>query len=66
MASERRQLNIRLDPDTADRFDRLLPAVSAALGVTLSQAQLVGLALRSLEKEYPPADPKPKRGGSAK
>ena len=57
MPSERRQLNVRLDPDASARFDRLFPAVSAELGTDLSQAQLVALALKALEREYAEKQP---------
>jgi hypothetical protein len=58
MASERRQLNVRLDPESADRFDRVSRSVVAAVGVEMSQAQIVALALKALEDRYP-AGPAP-------
>jgi hypothetical protein len=52
--SDRRQLNVRLDDESAARFDRLAAATAAAVGVELSQAQVIALALRALEEKYPP------------
>ena len=61
MPSDRRQLNVRLDPATSELWDAVLPRVQAALGVELSQAQVVALAVRALAEKYP-EDRKPKKG----
>jgi hypothetical protein len=58
MPSHRRQLNVRLSPDGSDRFDALFERVSKEVGVPLTQAQIIELALKALEREHP-ADPPP-------
>ncbi len=50
MASERRQLNVRLDPESSVRFDRLYGDVQKSMGTELSQAQFIAIALKSLEQ----------------
>jgi hypothetical protein len=54
--SERRQLNVRLDPATAEAWDAVLPRVQAAVGLELSQAQVVALAVKALAEKYPPTE----------
>lgn len=50
MASERRQLNVRLDPESSERFDRLYAEVQKAMGTELSQAQFIAIALKTMEQ----------------
>lgn len=52
MPSERRQLNVRLDPATAELWDAIIPRVEAAVGLALSQAQIVALAVRALAEKH--------------
>lgn len=59
MPSDRRQINVRADAETAAEFDRLLRAVPAALGVPVSQATLIKLAVAELGRKYP-GEPKRK------
>ena len=54
MASKRAQLNVRMDEETAARFERLQVATRKSVGVDLSQAQIVAMALVALEEKYPP------------
>jgi hypothetical protein len=53
MPSDRRQINIRLDPETEQRLPRVRKATSEALGLNLSNADVVRLALIELERKYP-------------
>jgi len=53
MPSDRKQLNIRLDAETEERMERLLLAVSASLGLKVSQSDLFRLGMIELEKKYP-------------
>lgn len=57
MPSKKRQLNIRLDDDDEDRLARLVPLVSAALGLKLSQSDIVRLAFIALEEKHTPKEP---------
>ena len=52
MASDRKQINVRASEDTRKLMERLLPVVSAALGVEINQSDLVRLGLVELEKKY--------------
>lgn len=61
MPSERRQLNVRLDPQTSELWDELVPRVQVAVGVELSQSQVVTLALRALAEKYPAPERAPAR-----
>lgn len=64
MPSDRRQLNVRLDPETSDIWDKVLPRVHQAVGVTLSQPQVIALAIRALAEKYPaPEEPAPPATG---
>lgn len=60
MPSERRQFNVRMNEETAAEVDRLLPVVSAALKIELTQAQFLALAVAALSEKYPKS-PKPKK-----
>ncbi|HEY3789207.1 MAG TPA: hypothetical protein VGL71_10145, partial [Urbifossiella sp.] len=50
MPSERRQLNVRLDPESSQRFDRLYSEVQKSMGAELSQAQFIAIALKAFEE----------------
>ena len=52
MPSERRQFSVRMSDDTAEKVDRLLPAVSRIMRVELSQAQFFALAVAALEEKH--------------
>lgn len=59
MANEkvpRRQFNVRLDDETDALMTELLPKATAALGIKVSQSDLVRLALRALAREYRAAE----------
>jgi hypothetical protein len=57
MPSNRKQMNVRLDDETEERIGRLLPVVSASVGLKLSQSDLVRLALIELERRHADALP---------
>ena len=52
MPSARRQLNVRLEPETEELLEKLLPVVSARLGLKVSQSDLVRLGLLELQAKY--------------
>lgn len=52
MPSDRQQFNVRMTEETAAKVEQLLPAVSKALGVDLSQAQFFALAVMALERQH--------------
>lgn len=54
MPSKRAQLNVRMDDQTKAEFDRLQIDLSEKLGLELSQADVIRLAVRALAKENPP------------
>lgn len=56
MPSDNRQVNVRLDPASAARFNRLLDLLPARLGMPVSQSNLIGMALKALEDQYPITD----------
>lgn len=60
--AKRKQLNVRMDDETAARLDRLVPVVSAAVGLSLSQSDVIRLALLALEEKHAPKD-EAKKGG---
>lgn len=63
MPSTKRQLSVRAEDETHARLAGLVQRVSEALGVPVSQADVVRLALIELEKKYPqPAEPKKGKG----
>jgi hypothetical protein len=55
--AKRKQLNVRLDEESADRLDRLIPVVSGVVGLKLSQSDLIRLALIALEEKHAPKEP---------
>lgn len=54
MPSDRKQVNVRVDEATAELMARLIPAVSAAIGLAVSQSDLFRLGLLELEKKFAP------------
>jgi len=54
MPSDRKQINVRLDQETEKRVERLLPAVTAALGIKVSQSDLFRLGMIELERKFLP------------
>lgn len=64
MPSQRKQLNVRVDDATDDLIERLRPAVSAAIGLEVSLADLVRLGMLELAKKYPPHPPEPRPEGA--
>lgn len=62
MTPRRKQLNVRLDEDSETRLARLIPVVSGAIGLNLSQSDIVRLALIALEEKHT-RKAEPKKGG---
>jgi hypothetical protein len=60
--SSRKQLNVRMDEESEDRLARLVVAMRQAIGIRVSQSDVVRAALVELEKLYPQAPPEPTRG----
>ena len=60
MPSKRAQLNVRMDDATKAEFERLQKDLSEKLGLELSQADVIKLAIRALSRENPPAPKKAK------
>lgn len=52
MPSTRKQLNIRLDDEMEALIPALTTAVSAAIGISVSQADVVRLGLLALRERY--------------
>lgn len=71
MPSDRKQINVRVDEQTEALLKALLPAVSADIGLELTQSDLFRLGLLELRKKYLPdyqqrAAPEDGPGASAK
>lgn len=49
---KRKQINVRVDDEMEDRFNRLVDAASAATGLNLSQSDVFRLAIIALEEKY--------------
>lgn len=47
---------VRLSPDEHDKINRIRAAAGAAIGLAVSQADFVRLALPLMEAKYPPAE----------
>lgn len=56
MPSQRRQINIRLSEESEARLHRLMDSMRTALGINVSQADVVQAGLVELEKRYPASD----------
>jgi hypothetical protein len=54
MPSERRQINVRLSEESEQRMKRLLESMRGALGIAVSQSDVIQAGLVELEKRYPP------------
>ena len=65
MPSKLPQLNVRLDPDTEETVKRLIPAITSALGLKVSQSDLFRLGVQELRKKYLADEPevKPQKKG---
>jgi hypothetical protein len=59
---KRRQLNVRLTEETEARLKGLVERMKAALGINISQADVIQAALIELEKRYPLPEAKARRG----
>ena len=54
MPSDRKQINVRADSETEELMNRLIPVVSAAIGLKVNQSDLFRLGLVALKKQYLP------------
>lgn len=63
MPSDRKQLNVRMDDETEERVARLLPAVSEAIGLKVSQSDLFRLGMIELERKFLRASGPSRAGG---
>jgi hypothetical protein len=52
MPSLRRQIIVRVTPETGELFDRTIPAVAAELGITVSQSDAFRLAVGLLADKF--------------
>jgi len=57
MPSQRRQLNVRLSEEGEARLKGLVERMRDALGINVSQSDVIQAALVELEKRYPPVEP---------
>lgn len=56
---KRKQINVRVDDESEARLNRLVDTASAALGLNLSQSDVIRLALIALEEKYAADTKKP-------
>lgn len=56
MATERKQINVRVDGATEELIEKLKPAVGAAIGIDVTVTDLVRLGMAELAKRYLPPD----------
>ncbi len=54
MPSQRRQINVRLSEESEARLKGLVERMRAALGIDVSQSDVIQAGLVELEKRYPP------------
>jgi hypothetical protein len=59
MASQRKQINVRVDEDTESRIASVQASASTAMGLQLSVSDLFRLGLIELEKKYPSQETSP-------
>lgn len=52
MPTERRQINVRLDPETEAIIPRLLDQESKSRGVQVSMSELIRFSLEALRREH--------------
>jgi hypothetical protein len=57
MPSQKKQLNIRISEEGEARLKRLVESMKAALGIDVSQADVIQAGLVELEKRYPGTPP---------
>jgi hypothetical protein len=62
MPSTRRQLNVRLSEESEARLKGLVERMRSALGIQVSQSDVIQAGLVELEKRYPPATSTKKKG----
>jgi Arc/MetJ-type ribon-helix-helix transcriptional regulator len=53
MASTRKQLNVRLAPESEARLEALVRRMRRALGIEVSKSDVIQAGLAELEKRYP-------------
>lgn len=53
MATERKQINVRVKEEIERQIMRLMPLMSAELGVTITITDIVQLGVLELAKKYP-------------
>ena len=60
MPSKLPQLNVRMDPETEALVKRLIPAITEAIGLKVTQSDLFRLGVQELRKKYLTDEPDPK------
>jgi hypothetical protein len=66
VVSKRRQVNVRLSPESEVRLAGLVARMRAALGIEVSQSDVLQAGLIELEKRYPPPpEPEPRKAPPA-
>lgn len=61
--AKQKQFNVRLEDTYQQAIERLIPAISAELGITVSASDVIRLGIKELQEKYLPAEkPKPKKG----
>lgn len=67
MATDRKQLNVRMDDETRDLLPKLAAAIGEQLGLVVTNTDLFRMGMQELRKKYltPAADP-PEVKGKAK
>lgn len=64
MASDRKQINVRMDDETAGWLAELAESMRVALGINVTRTDVFKAALAELRKKYPPpAKPAPRGRG---
>ena len=54
MPSKKKQLNVRVSDESDERLRSLMERMKAALGIDVSQSDVIQAALLELERRYPP------------
>jgi hypothetical protein len=62
MPSDRKQFNVRADPETEDRIRRLLPLIRGALGLEVTVSDLFRMGMVELERKYGGGEAAPASG----
>jgi hypothetical protein len=50
--SKRKQINVRVDPETEQRIQRLLPIIKETTGLEITVSDLVRLGMIELERKH--------------